>query len=421
MKTSAFPIIASLFLATFSRANVAFPFPQNDTYDGNGIRSQQITPQQLQERFQNWRTRFVTDVGAFSYASDPGGVRLVTTDEIANGMLFFTYFSTSDSSYQKQFDALHAYYSRWKNKHGLMSWWIGGMSTVYGANSMSEGDIRAAAALILASRQFRTPAYLDSARNLLDSIRKYEIDSLYLVKSSDDWSEYSIANHFSPEFFRLFAAVDTARSTFWDSVRTRLDTLMLANRHPTTKLLSDRIAPDGTPYNSDQMGYEGIAVPFHQLLDFYWNHGSAAEIYLTGYHEWVLSHSAHIFNAEIVSYSTGVPHSSKTPLHAFTGAIAASFGCNPDTRAQERLNQMSSRVMDTLSLSIEHSSYQLLYGLLLSGNLPNLWTKKELPVSIQERIDVQKPRNKRGSFRIDGRHGKSGTTIHSLTPDYHQR
>lgn len=249
------------------------------------------------QAYDDWKRDFVTSSQAsghrrviFDYYS--GGLGATDKSEsvsegIAYGMLLAAYRGD-----QSLFDDLWGFYKTHRNFNGVMNWKIRNGSAT-GQNGATDAELDAAMALIVASEQWQSDAYVNDAKSLIRIIREKEFDGFYL-KPGDVFGGQSLLNpsYFTPAYYRVFKDYD-GNEPFWDqAASTGYEVLAAAGG-------SNGVVPDwctSTGAFSSEAGiytdqgrsffFDAVRTPFRSAIDYLW-HGSADALeYCNKFNTW---------------------------------------------------------------------------------------------------------------------------------------
>ena len=280
MKITTKIVFSSLLAFGLATATVNFPFPQNSDYGGTAtlLSDKATAASQLKQGFEWWKTAFYNESGDIAGVRSNEGSNEYFSEGVGYGMLLMVYFSDNTTSYQAQFDKLWNFYKKFKNKNGLMIWKIGNMSESWDAGNGAalDGDIDAAAALIMAAYQFGDTQYLNEARTLIKAMKNAEFESNGLHMPGDAWGDaaYNRKNpgYFDPAYMPLFAAVDTDNSTFWSN--TAYDANMklyeASSAEVSTGLIDDWTDKNGKS-EDDYYSYDASRAPWRNAKAVCWH------------------------------------------------------------------------------------------------------------------------------------------------------
>jgi endo-1,4-beta-D-glucanase Y len=214
-------------------ATSKFPFPQN-RQSSHCTYPTAYDNQDVKTVYTAWKADLVTSDGAggnlrVKRPAEPGLQQDSTVSEgIGYGMLIAVYMDDQDL-----FDGLWQYElaHTWQScpiggggctQTSLMNWYIASDGTVAtqssagedGTGAATDADEDMAFALVMADKQWGgqgklSKSYLDTAKQLLGDIWKYEIDNNRLPKNGSSWGGDSSLNisYFAPAYYRVFANV----------------------------------------------------------------------------------------------------------------------------------------------------------------------------------------------------------------------
>ena len=244
-----------------------------------------------------WKRNFIVQEGEFARVKWVNPEQ-TTSEGIGWGMLLAVYAKDSEI-----FEGLWNYYNAHRNAHGLMHAKVDAAYGIVSYNARSGADIDACMALIAAIEQWPEKAseYHVSASNLLNAIRKYEIDSAsYTVKSTDQAASEAEVNtaYFSPAHFRVFGEF-SKDTNFWNQVADNCYYMInenLKQNQACGGLVSDRTnvggedtANNNVSGNGKSYYYDAARVPFRIALDYLWTGNADAKDYLNRCNDFVLA------------------------------------------------------------------------------------------------------------------------------------
>ncbi|MCL2101257.1 MAG: glycosyl hydrolase family 8 [Fibromonadales bacterium] len=372
MKKIALLLVLCAFCA-YSAVN--YPYPQETNYGNGSINvTSPNASSNLKSKFQGFLSGFYEE-GTCSRTGACARIKFDTptqtvSEGIAYGMLMTVYFSDNATSYQSHFDKLWAYYQNWLNGNGLMHWQINGFSDVAQSNAASDAEFDAALALVMAHYQFgstSTKNYLDTAKALIAKIRQYEIDPSNLHRPGDSWNSERNPSYVSPAAFEIFKEVESNQAAKWQSVIDANYTLLARNQHSTTGLFSDWCNDNGVR-TRQEYEYDAARTPWRLAWAYNWYGHSEAKTLLTNlYTRFLNGKSANNIGGPI-NYSSGSMgnHRNSTFLGPFTNALSYS------SEHQTTMNSYWAKLIGHSNESYYNHALQVLTGLLVSGNMPNL-------------------------------------------------
>ncbi len=365
-----------LGLVFTSRAVVDFPYPQNVTY-AHGIRSNSANALALQAKFQTWVNNYYT--GNRNLARIRFDQTQYTVSEgIAYGMLLMVYFSDHNISYQSHFDNLWNYYKHFSNNNGLMNWKVSSFSHVDQSGAATDADLDAAVGLIMAYHQFGDSHYLSDAKNLIRNIRYHEVDARNLLKPGDSWDDKKNPSYVSPAAMELFAQIDPEGAPTWKAAISANYQLLLNNSHESTGLVSDWANVNGTVNGKDRFYYDASRAPWRLAWSYAWYGHSQARTINRKVALWITQSTGDSPPRIRAGYnrSSGLPLATYGNA-SFTGPLACAATVSPSQqafvdKAWTVLLRYHYTPSDPGNSEYFNASMQLLTGLLLSGNMPDL-------------------------------------------------
>ena len=373
--------LAGLFAFGLSQAAVNFPFPQMSDYGGNAtlLSDKAAASEQLKSQFAAWMKDMYNEQGDIAgVRSDPGSDQYFS-EGVGYGMLLMVYFSDNTTSYQSQFDKLWNFYKKFDDGNGLMHWKIGKLSEVWDKGAALDGDIDAAAALVMAYYQFGDEKYLTAAKSLIQAMKKSEFESNGLHLPGDSWGDggYNRKNpgYFDPAYMPLFAAVDTENSEFWKT--TAYDANMklyeASSGEVNTGLVDDWTDKNGKS-EDDYYSYDASRAPWRNAKAVCWHGDQRALAIDKKMAEFVSMVPASNMKGPVrrASGELGNDHNSTFVTSLMTALIS-------DAKYQSKLDEYWKEAVALGNENYFNQSLKLLNGLLVSGNMPNLMTAGSNP------------------------------------------
>jgi len=358
--------------------NATYAFPQETGY-GRGLLPSFSSWTDVQQLFNLWKNAHYEVSGSMARVKfdDPA---YTVSEGIAYGMLIFVYMDNAENNTRGDFDKLWAYYQNFANANGLMHWKIQGFSSVVETGAATDSDLDAALALLLAWKQWQDDSYLSAALQLIAAIKAHEMDANGLILPGDAWDYVTNPSYFSWAALQCFAAVDAANATFWNAAVSVNYQHALSARHGSTGLVPNWTNLDGTPGdpgtgydNPESFGFDAVRMPWRAAWAWLW-YGHAEGADLAGkISSWIAGATAGDPLAIRSPYSlNGTPLDTYTAGPAFTGAFGAAA---MTTDQQAWLDAVYSQLKSQTSQfdqTYYHSSLQVLYALLITGNMPNM-------------------------------------------------
>lgn len=370
--------VAGLMAFGIAQATVKFPFPQSSNY-GNAsattLTDKASAATQLQTAFDYYYSTFYRDEGTYACIRANPGDDQCFSEGIGYGMLMMVYFSNNEKDYQAEFNKLWALYKAAEDKYGLMNWKIGNAdpTQVWGEYAATDAEVDVAAALIMAAYQFDDASYLTEAKTLLQNVRTYEFESNGLHKPGDNWNDKKNPSYISPAYYPLFAQVDTDGADFWNTTAMNANYALLEanSASHSTGLFDNWTNANGVDLESTY-GYDAARTPWRLGQAWYWFGDTRAQALLQKLGNWVSTQSASSVGGSIsVSGSMGADHN-----NTFVATLMTSLSVSPDfqTKLDEYWSEAVSTTNSEANQKYFQKSMEILNGLLVSGNMPNMTT-----------------------------------------------
>lgn len=387
MKKS-FLALSLAFAFGISQATVNFPFPQNSNYGGRAtvLSDQASAATQLKSGFNYWLQTFYNESGDIAGVRSNEGSNEYFSEGVGYGMLLTVYFSDNTTSYEPQFKKLWAFYKKLMNSNGLMNWKIGNLSVIWGDGAALDGDMDAAAALILASYQFGNAEYLAEAKTLIQNMKAHEFESSGLHMPGDAWGETGKTRknpgYFDPAYMPLFALADPDNAEFWNTTayNANMSLYEASSGEVSTGLIDDWTNASGKS-EDDIYNYDAPRAPWRNAKAVCWFGDARALAIDRKMASWASSIAASNVKGPITrsTGALGSDHNSTFVTSLMTAFVSdASFRSNLDAYWAEAVNLGNENYFN--------QSLKLLNGLLVSGNMPNFAAEGSVP----EKISSQK-------------------------------
>jgi endo-1,4-beta-D-glucanase Y len=254
-----------------------FAFPQDKKPPMCNLTTYSNASAAVLSAYNGWKTNFVTTTGAGSglRVRRPGNGDDTVSEGIGYGMLAAVYMGD-----RATFDGLWAYAKAHFDAKGLMNWKItpGGSPAADGVGSATDGDEDMAWALIMASNQWTSPAYLEDAKHVIGAILTSSVAPDGMLTPGDGWGSTptTYPDYFSPAYFRAFAAVTC--DSRWTGVIMDRNYAILMNVSGTNGLVPD--ATTGTYQNMGNYSYDACRTPWRIGMDYCFNNEPRALAYL---------------------------------------------------------------------------------------------------------------------------------------------
>ena len=402
--------LAGMLAFGLAQAKVNFPFPQMSDYGGNAtlLSDKAKASEDLKKQFSYWLKTMYNEQGDVAgVRSDPGSDQYFS-EGVGYGMLLMVYFSDNTTSYQPQFDKIWNLYKKMMNENGLMVWKVGNLSTKYDQGAALDGDIDAAAALVMAYYQFGDEKYKEDAKKLIQSMKKFEFESNGLHLPGDKWGEAGFnrknPGYFDPAYMPVFAMIDTENAEFWSK------TAYEANMNLYEKSASDAptgLIDDWTDKNGksedDYYSYDASRAPWRNAKAVCWNGDQRALALDKKMAEFVSKVDASRMAGPVRRNSgdLGNDHNSTFVTSLMTALIS-------DAKYQSKLDEYWKEAVTLGDENYFNQSLKLLNGLLVSGNMPNLAAAQSTPASSASNPASSSAANPASSGAVAGSSSSAG-------------
>lgn len=416
---SIFVASLALVLATAALASPNYPFPQNvkAPYGNTYLYAETDS---IKVHFEKWLNVWYTtsdDFYALSKGSStdanagmpdntarvisPGSdAKLTVSEAIAYGMLLTVYMSSSSDDYQTEFDKLWRF---WKcygynlDGNGCDSWSGQGMEweinaydgSVEGSGTASDAEFDAAVALVMAYKQWGDETYLSNAKSLIDWIQDYDMNSDGTIRPGSNWNDAFNPSYAHIAAFQLF--YDITGESFWQTAISQATSYVIACQDETTGLM-----PDWCDWDSHEgiktsatvsSGYIGMfadaaRTPWRMAWGYYWYGISAAKTSNDMIIDWLDSATYGYAGLTYPGYYVdGTSPIGWYVSSTYAGGLGLSMATADDPgyyleTVYEVLSNLES--LDSLRSNQGGEAYfastlNILYLLLLTGNMPNFY------------------------------------------------
>ena len=385
----------ALLAATTTMAAPQYPFPQNMA-SPKGYTVPFATTSIIQEHFDIWKKAWYQDKGDGSaWILSPEGTCSTVSEAIAYGMLITVYMDNSTNNTQAMFDKL---YKTWKNNapaNGGMHWRIGCSG---GTGSATDSDIDAALALVMASKQWNNTQYLNDAKALISWIETNDFNGSQL-KPGSNWNDAFNPSYAGLANFKLFEKV-TGKSS-WATHRSDVAKDLLACQNSTTGLVADWCSwsdhkPTKTSASvaqSEAAGFfdDAARTPWRTAWAYYWYGDSDALTFNTKISKWMIpatKTASGINSGYYVNGEAELSDKRRFVSSTFSGGLGlATSSMASDQTAKNYMETVYKVLANLTSCSTANgcgegsvtgekyypSTLNLLYLLLMTGNMPNLY------------------------------------------------
>ncbi|MEO8900538.1 MAG: glycosyl hydrolase family 8 [Polyangiaceae bacterium] len=255
-----------------------FPFPQAKKPTSCSLTTAAGASDAVKAAYNSWKAAMVTSNGAGT-----GGLRVqrntdgndTVSEGIGYGMIAAVYLNDKPT-----FDGLWTYAQAKFDASGLMNWHIdaGGTVSGNGMGSATDADEDIAWALLMASNQWSSAAYLTAAKTMITAISTNSIGADGTLKPGDSWGETTtiFPDYFAPSYYRVFAKVTS--NPAWSGVIIDRNYTILAAVSGTHGLVPDKIT--STSDLSGNYSYDACRTPWRIGMDYCFNAEPRAQAYL---------------------------------------------------------------------------------------------------------------------------------------------
>ena len=382
----------ALLSATVTMAAPKYPFPQN-MKSPNGYTVPFATTDVIKDHFKTWKQAWYQDKGNEAWILAPEGTCSTVSEAIAYGMLIMVYMSDNQNDYKSEFDKL---YATWKNNGGNgggMHWRIGCDG---GTGSATDSDIDAAVALVMAAKQWGNDSYLNDAKSLINWIETNDFNGTQL-KPGNQWNDAFNPSYAGLANFKLFEKV-TGKSS-WSTHRSDVAKDLLACQNSSTGLVPDWCSwgshqPAKTSASVAQTGDAGFfddaaRTPWRTAWAYYWYGDSDALTFNTKISKWLIPTTKTASGVNSGYYVDGKPETSEKRRFVsstFSGGLGLATSSLSTDDAKNYMETVYKALASMKSCATASgcgegvsgekyypSTLNLLYLLLMTGNMPNLY------------------------------------------------
>lgn len=377
--------------AVSSMAAPKYPFPQNMKHPhGNIIEYADVS--MIKDHFSKWKSAWYDAGQGWIYA--PEGTCSTVSEAIAYGMLIAVYMDDGSNGAKDMFDKL---YGTWKTNGGNgggMNWRVGCDG---GSGSASDADFDAALALIMASKQWSQDSYLNDAKTIISWMSTNDINGTK-IKPGSQWNDAFNPSYATLANFRVFAAV--GGSGDWNGVATWGANEIKACQNQTTGLV-----PDWCDWNSHQPTKTSASVqqseaagffddaartPWRTAWDYYWFGTASSQAFNATITKWLYTEAPVASEINSGYYVDGKAEKSVKRNFAsstFSGGLGLAASSDETEIGQKYLGTVYSYLAsktackkadkcgegDNPGEKYYMSTLNLLYLLLMTGNMPNFY------------------------------------------------
>ncbi len=384
-----FKVMLSATLLTAVAATAGkYPFPQN-MKSPYGYTVPFASTKMIQDHYDIWKgTWYDANQG---WILSPEGTCSTVSEAIAYGMLITVYMD-DESMFKKL-------YNTWKSNNassdglGGMHWRIGCSG---GTGSATDSDIDAALALVQASAQWSNSQYLSDAKTMIKWIESNDFNGTQL-KPGSAWNDAFNPSYAGLANFKLFEMVS---GSSWSTHRSDVAKDLLACQNSSTGLVSDWCSwgshqPTKTSASvaqSEAAGFfdDAARTPWRTAWAYYWYGDSDAKTFNDKIAKWLIPATMSASGINSGYYVNGEAELSdkrRFVSSTFSGGLGLATSSQADDQSSKNYMETVYKVLASLTScksaancgttdggeKYYPSTLNLLYLLLMTGNMPNLY------------------------------------------------
>lgn len=386
-------LCAATLTAASAMAAPSYPFPQN-MKNPKGYTIPFASTDMIKDHFAKWKKAWMKDVNGQRYILAPEGTCSTVSEAIAYGMLIMVYMDDGTNGAEQDFKNLYNTWTQNGGKEAGMNWRIGCSG---GSGSASDADFDAALALVMASKQWNNSQYLEDAKKIISWMKTNDINGSQ-IKPGSQWNDYFNPSYAATANFKVFGQV-TNDASFWDDVITQAYKDLSACQNSTSGLVSDWCdwsSHQPTKNNKaavaqdEDAGFfdDAARTPWRMAWAYYWFGDTKAQAFNKKINDWMLptARTASGINSGYFPSGQAVTSEKRNFVSStFSGGMglaASSFDDDASKSFMETVyktlsNMTSCEKADGCGESVPGEKYypstlNLLYLLLMTGNMPNL-------------------------------------------------
>ena len=377
--------------AVSSMAAPKYPFPQNMKHPhGNIIEYADVS--MIKDHYNKWKNAWYD--ASQGYILAPEGTCSTVSEAIAYGMLIAVYMDDGSNGAKEMFDKI---YGTWKSNGGNgagMNWRVGCEG---GSGSASDADFDAALALIMAAKQWGNDSYLSDAKSIISWMSSHDISGTK-IKPGSQWEDAFNPSYATLANFRVFAAV--GGSGDWNGVAT-----WGANEIKACQNQSTGLVPDWCTWNdhqptktsasvqqSEAAGFfdDAARTPWRTAWDYYWFGTASSKSFNATITKWLYTEATVASEINSGYYVDGRAEKSTKRNFAsstFSGGLGFAAASDETEAGQKYLGTVYSYLASKTACARAQncgegdnpgekyypSTLNLLYLLLMTGNMPNFY------------------------------------------------
>lgn len=377
--------------AVSSMAAPKYPFPQNMKHPhGNIIEYADVS--MIKDHYNKWKNAWYD--ASQGYILAPEGTCSTVSEAIAYGMLIAVYMDDGSNGAKEMFDKI---YGTWKSNGGNgagMNWRVGCEG---GSGSASDADFDAALALIMAAKQWGNDSYLSDAKAIISWMSTNDINGTK-IKPGSQWNDAFNPSYATLANFRVFAAV--GGSGDWNGVATWGASEIKACQNQSTGLVPDWCTWDGhqptktsaSVQQSEAAGFfdDAARTPWRTAWDYYWFGTASSKSFNATITKWLYTEAKVASEINSGYYVDGRAEKSTKRNFAsstFSGGLGFAAASDETEAGQKFLGTVYSYLASKTACAKAQncgegdnpgekyypSTLNLLYLLLMTGNMPNFY------------------------------------------------
>jgi len=377
--------------AVSSMAAPKYPFPQNMKHPhGNVIEYADVS--MIKDHYNKWKNAWYD--ASQGYILAPEGTCSTVSEAIAYGMLIAVYMDDGSNGAKEMFDKI---YGTWKSNGGNgagMNWRVGCEG---GNGSASDADFDAALALIMAAKQWSNDSYLSDAKAIISWMSTNDINGTK-IKPGSQWNDAFNPSYATLANFRVFSAV--GGSGDWNGVATWGANEIKACQNQSTGLVPDWCTWDGhqptktsaSVQQSEAAGFfdDAARTPWRTAWDYYWFGTASSKSFNATITKWLYTEANVASEINSGYYVDGRAEKSTKRNFAsstFSGGLGFAAASDETEAGQKYLGTVYSYLASKTACARAQncgegdnpgekyypSTLNLLYLLLMTGNMPNFY------------------------------------------------
>lgn len=220
--------------------------------------------------YNDWKAKYVVSVDSLSSrVVRPENNNDTVSEGIGYGMVLSQFAND-----QVTFNKLWQYAQKYFDGKGLMNWNINAQGGVIGTGSATDADEDMAYALIKANQKWGGNGYDSAAKNIIASIKAYEMVNGNYIGPGDNWGNTQVMNpsYIAPSYYKAFASLTGDSS--WNAIANANTIWLQKAANTNTGLVPDWLNNDLSQANinwdahSRDFYYDAVRVPIRLLMSY---------------------------------------------------------------------------------------------------------------------------------------------------------